>query len=261
MSSDSTPSADDGLRLDGRVVIVTGASSGLGAQIAEGLDRAGASVALVARRADRLEALASRLRDALAVPADLADPAAAEDIVARTTERFGRLDGLVNNAGITNVERAVKETPEAFRRVLDVNLVGPFALSRAAVPALREAGGGSIVNIASIVGLRAMRPLPEAGYAASKAGLLGLTRELATQWARYDIRVNAVAPGGFSTEMTEDSFEGTGWLGEYVKTAVPMQRNGKPGELDSIVRVLLHPSTSYVTGQVIAVDGGQTAAT
>jgi hypothetical protein len=255
-----TDTAEASLRLDGRVVIVTGASSGIGMQLAEALDRAGASLALVARRADRLEALAERFDAALAIPADLGDADAPEAIVEKTVERFGRLDGLVNNAGITNVTPALRETPEEFAHVLQINLVAPFALARATALSMRENGGGSIVNVASIVGLRSMRPLPEAGYAASKSGLLGLTRELATQWARYGIRVNAIAPGAFTTEMTDDSFEETGWLGDYIKDVVPLQRPGRPGELDSIVRVLLHPSTSFVTGQVIAIDGGQSAA-
>jgi NAD(P)-dependent dehydrogenase (short-subunit alcohol dehydrogenase family) len=255
-----TDTSATSLRLDGRVVIVTGASSGIGAQLAEALDRAGASLALVARRADRLQTLAERFDDALAIPADLGDSDAPDAIVEKTVERFGRLDGLVNNAGITNVMPALRETPEEFARVLQINLVAPFALARATALSMRESGGGSIVNVASIVGLRSMRPLPEAGYAASKSGLLGLTRELATQWARYGIRVNAIAPGAFTTEMTDDSFEETGWLGGYIKDVVPLKRPGRPGELDSIVRVLLHPSTSFVTGQVIAIDGGQSAA-
>jgi NAD(P)-dependent dehydrogenase (short-subunit alcohol dehydrogenase family) len=255
-----TDTSATSLRLDGRVVIVTGASSGIGAQLAEALDRAGASLALVARRADRLQTLAERFNDALAITADLGDSDAPDAIVEKTVERFGRLDGLVNNAGITNVMPALRETPEEFARVLQINLVAPFALARATALSMRESGGGSIVNVASIVGLRSMRPLPEAGYAASKSGLLGLTRELATQWARYGIRVNAIAPGAFTTEMTDDSFEETGWLGDYIKDVVPLKRPGRPGELDSIVRVLLHPSTSFVTGQVIAIDGGQSAA-
>jgi NAD(P)-dependent dehydrogenase (short-subunit alcohol dehydrogenase family) len=259
-SQPTTDLTDASLRLDDRVVIVTGASSGIGVQLAKDLDRAGASLALVARRADRLEALADTFRDALAVAADLGDDGAPEAIVAKTVERFGRVDGLVNNAGITNVAPALRETPEEFARVLQINLVAPFALARACAISMRESGGGSIVNVASIVGLRSMRPLPEAGYAASKAGLIGLTRELATQWARYGIRVNAIAPGAFTTEMTDDSFEETGWLGDYIKDVVPLKRPGQPGELDSIVRVLLHSSTSFVTGQVIAIDGGQSAA-
>jgi NAD(P)-dependent dehydrogenase (short-subunit alcohol dehydrogenase family) len=250
----------DPLTLDDQVVIVTGASSGLGAELARSLDAAGARLVLVARRAARLDELAASLRDALPVAADLTDEAAPARVVAAATERFGKVDGLVNNAGITNVTPALREEREDFRHVLEVNVVAPFAMARETVKSMRETGGGSIVNIASVVGLMALMPLPEAGYAASKGGMLALTRELAAQWARYDVRVNAIAPGGFSTEMTGDVWEKHGTLGGYMRDRVPLGRSGQPGELDSIVRVLLHPSTSYVTGQVVAVDGGLTAA-
>jgi NAD(P)-dependent dehydrogenase (short-subunit alcohol dehydrogenase family) len=259
MGAPEVASTLPGLRLDGLAVVVTGASSGFGTQLAEALDAAGASLTLVARRADRIEELAGRLRDALPVVADVGDPETPDRVVSETLARFERLDGLVNNAGITNVQPALRESSEDFRNVLDINLVAPFALSRAAVLAMRERGGGSIVNVASLVGLKAIQPLPEAAYAASKAGLIGLTRELATQWARYKVRVNALAPGGFSTEMTDDTFEASGALGAYVSARVPLGREGRAGELDSLVRMLLHPSSSYLTGQVIAVDGGQTA--
>ncbi|CAB4860217.1 unannotated protein [freshwater metagenome] len=249
----------DGLTLDGRVVIVTGASSGLGVQLARSLDLAGASLMLVARRADRLEELSAELRDAAVHAVDLSDEGAAERVVEAATTRFGRIDGLVNNAGTSNVVPALREDLDDFRRVLDVNLVAPFALAREAVKSMRDTGGGSIVNVASIVGLMALAPLPQAGYVASKGGMIALTRELAVQWARYGVRVNAIAPGGFSSEMTGDVYEDHGTLGGYMRDRVPMKRSGLPGELDSLVRVLLHPSTSYLTGQVIAVDGGMTA--
>lgn len=247
------------LRLDGRVVLVTGASSGLGEQFARALDASGARLALVARREDRLHELCDELADALAVPLDLTERGAPAVAVAATLRQFGRIDGLVNNAGIANVVPALREDPDDFRRVLEVNLVVPFVLAQAVAQSMRGSSGGSIVNVASVVGLRSFRPVPEASYTASKAGLIGLTRELATQWARYGIRVNAIAPGGFRSEMTGDAFDDQGPLGEFVRQTVPMERSGQPGEIDALLRVLLHPSTSYVTGQVIAVDGGQMA--
>jgi NAD(P)-dependent dehydrogenase (short-subunit alcohol dehydrogenase family) len=249
---------DAGLRFDGLGIVVTGASSGLGVELARGLDALGARLVLVARREDRLRALAEELRDAQPVAADLTDAAAVERTAAAAAEQLGRIDGLVNNAGITNVAPALREEVDDFRNVLEVNLVAPFALARAVAHSMRETGGGSIVNVSSVVGLQALPPLPEAGYAASKAGLIGLTRELAVQWARYSIRVNAIAPGGFSSEMTGDVWEPHGRYGPYIAEAVPLGRPGRPGELDAMVQVLLHPSTSYVTGQVIAVDGGLT---
>jgi NAD(P)-dependent dehydrogenase (short-subunit alcohol dehydrogenase family) len=250
---------DPGLDLGGRVVILTGSSSGLGAQFARALSDAGARLVLVARREALLRDLGAQLGDPLLVAADVTDPATPDQVVTATLARFGRIDGLVNNAGITNVTPAMRETVVDFRRVLETNLTAPFAIAQAVAKSMRETGGGSIVNVASVVGLGALAPLPEAGYAASKSGLIGLTRELATQWARYGIRVNALAPGAFSTEMTGEVFEAHGNLGEFIRSRVPLARAGRPGEVDSMLRLLLHPSSSYVTGQVIAVDGGLTA--
>jgi NAD(P)-dependent dehydrogenase (short-subunit alcohol dehydrogenase family) len=247
------------LRLDGSVIVVTGASSGLGEQFARAVARAGAKTVLVARRADRLERLAAELGDALVVATDLTDAGAADMVVTAAAERFGRIDGLVNNAGITNVTRALDELPEDFRNILEVNLIAPFLLAQAAARSMRESGGGAIVNVSSVVGLQALQPLPEAAYAASKGAMISLTRELATQWARYGIRVNSLAPGGFGTEMTGDVYEPHGSLGGMMATRVPFGRSGRPGELDSMLLVLLHPSSSYTTGQVVAIDGGLTA--
>jgi NAD(P)-dependent dehydrogenase (short-subunit alcohol dehydrogenase family) len=250
-----------GPRLDDRVVVLTGASSGLGDQLARALHGAGARLVLAARRKERLDALNGELGgDHEVVACDVASQEDREALVAAAVERFGRIDGLVNNAGVTNIMPALKETLEDFRRVLEVNLVAPFDLARLCAQRMRETGGGAIVNVASIVSVRHLLFVPQASYAASKAGLAGITRELAAQWTRYDIRVNAVAPGAFGSEMTGDEFEETGRLGQLIKVRVPMGRPGRPGELDGMVLALLHPSTSYVTGQVIPVDGGFTAA-
>lgn len=246
--------------LTGRVVIITGASSGLGVEFARALDRAGARLALTARRADRLEALASELTDSLPFPADLTREDEIDGLVSAVQGEFGRIDGLVNNAGITNVVPALQEGLADFRRVLETNLVAPFAASQRVARSMRETEtAGSIVNIGSIVGQQALAALPEASYAASKGGLAALTRELATQWARYGIRVNAIAPGGFSTEMTGDVWEPQGALGGYIDGRVPLRRSGRAGELNSMLLALLDHSTSYMTGQVIAVDGGMSA--
>ena len=244
-------------RLDGKVVVLTGASSGLGEQFARALDASGASVVLAARRRDRLDELASTLERAHVVQCDVAVAGDRADLVAAAVDTFGRIDGLVNNAGITNVAPALRESDDEFRRVLEVNLVAPFALSRDVVRVIREHGGGSIVNIASINALVALPTTPEAGYAASKAGLAGLTRELAAQWARYGVRVNAIGPGAFVSEMTGDHFV-EGPIAEMLKLRIPLGRAGAAGELDGLLTLLLSDESSYLTGQLIAVDGGHT---
>jgi NAD(P)-dependent dehydrogenase (short-subunit alcohol dehydrogenase family) len=245
-------------RLDEAVVVVTGASSGLGEQFARALDAAGAKMVLAARRGDRLDALASELSNVIPVPADLAEESEREKVIAKALEAHGRIDGLVNNAGIGDVTPALCQDIDSFRQVLEVDLVAPLSLSVHAARAMREAGGGSIVNISSICALQALPFVPQAAYTASKAGLSGLTRELASQWAPYEIRVNAIAPGAFTTELTGDSWE-VGIGAEYVDSRVPLRRIGRPGELDSLLLTLLHPESSYLTGQTIAVDGGLTS--
>jgi NAD(P)-dependent dehydrogenase (short-subunit alcohol dehydrogenase family) len=248
------------IRLPGSVVILTGASSGLGAQLAGALSDAGARLTLAARRLDRLEHLAAQLgADVLTVPCDVSRAEDRERVVQATIERYGRIDGLVNNAGITNVAPALREQLDEFRSVADVNLIAPFALSVLAARQMRQSGGGRIVNVASIAGLRALFRIPQASYTASKAGLINLTRELAVQWGRYDIRVNAVAPGQFASEMTQELFA-DGQLPDWVQERIPLGRAGRAGELDGAVLFLLHDASSYITGQTLVVDGGLTAA-
>jgi NAD(P)-dependent dehydrogenase (short-subunit alcohol dehydrogenase family) len=243
-------------RLDGRVVIVTGASSGLGEQLARALGAARATPVLAARREDRLASLRAQLPGADTVTCDVTQAADRERLVETVLERHGRLDGLVNNAGAGATGPALKSSTEAFARVLDLNLTAPFALSCLAATQMRAGGGGSIVNVASIMGLRSIGEIPDAAYVASKAGVIGLTRELASQWGRHGIRVNAVAPGFFASEMTAELGDDPEDFPEFLLARTPLRRGGRAGELDEAVLFLLGAGSSFVTGHVLSVDGG-----
>ena len=247
----------DMFRLDGRVAIVTGASSGLGAVFARALAEAGADVALGARRVDRLtetqQAVEAAGRRALAVRTDVSSPEDCQALVDATMAEFGRVDILVNNAGVGTAAPATRETPEQFRQVIDVNLNGCYWMAQAAGRVMQP--GSSIVNISSVLGLTTAG-LPQAAYAASKAGLIGLTRDLAQQWTgRKGIRVNALAPGFFESEMTDTYPDG--YL-DLAMTRVPAGRKGDPEELAATLVWLVSAAGGYVNGQTIAVDGGMT---
>src|SRR6476620_2211557 len=244
--------------VEGHVVVVTGASSGLGAQLARALAAAGAVPVLAARRADRLAALQEEFPGADTVPWDVTDEDARRRLIDTVMTRHARIDGLVNNAGAGATAPALRTTTETFANVVDLNLVAPFSLSCLAAEQMRagEVGGRSIVNVASVMGLRSIGEIPDAAYVASKAGVIGLTRELASQWGRYGIRVNAVAPGFFASEMTAELGDDPEKFPDFLLKRTPLGRGGRTGELDEAVLYLLGPGSSFVTGHVLSVDGG-----
>ena len=247
----------DAFRLDGKVAVVTGASSGLGVAFAQALAEAGADVALGARRVDRLQETKALVeaagRRAIAVATDVAKPEDARALVEAAVRDLGRVDILVNNAGIGTAVRALVETPDEFRKVIDINLNGAYWMAQAAAAVMQP--GSSIINISSVLGITTAG-LPQAAYSASKAGLNGLTRDLAQQWTgRKGIRVNSIAPGFFASEMTEQY--APGYLDAMIGRVLS-GRTGDPRELAATVVFLAGPGAGYITGQTIPVDGGLT---
>ena len=244
--------------LTGKVAVVTGASSGLGVAFAQAMAEAGADVALGARRADLLEQTLAEVCDStgrrgIAVRTDVASPEDCQRLADAAMSKFGHVDILINNAGVGSAVPATRETPEQFRAVLDINLSGSYWMAQACGRVMLP--GSSIVNISSVLGITTAG-LPQAAYTASKAGLIGLTRDLAQQWTgRKGIRVNAIAPGFFASEMT-DTYQ-PGYL-DQVEGRIVAGRMGESAEVAAVAVFLASDAASYVTGQTLAVDGGVT---
>ncbi len=242
--------------LDGRVAIVTGTSSGLGRRFAEVLDGAGARVVLAARRHQQNLDLAGRLRDALPVACDLRSPADREALVQAATDRFGQIDILINNAGVAYSGPAEDERPEHVQELIDTNLTAVFGLSQLVGRHMLARRSGVIVNLASPSAAVSLDRYGLAGYGATKAGIVALTRELAYQWGGRGVRVNALAPSFFPSATT-------GWLADpdqvaWISANTPLGRPPQPGELDGPLLFLASDASSYITGQTLYVDGGWT---
>jgi len=248
----------DQFNLSGKTALVTGGSRGLGLEIAVALAEAGARVALMARRAQYFEEANAALPGA---PQFLGSVASKDDVtrvVQETTEQLGAPTILVNAAGISWGAAAIDMPVEKMQEVLMVNVVGAFLCAQAVAPAMRAAGWGKIVNIASIAGVVGTPPgvLDAVGYSASKGGLIAMTRDLAAKWGSWGIRVNALAPGFFPTRMTEKVIPR---IQDFVQAWTPLGRLGRMGELAGAALFLASPASDYVTGVTLPVDGGMTA--
>jgi gluconate 5-dehydrogenase len=248
--------------LTGQTALVTGGSRGLGREIAEGLAEAGASLMLLARREQwltpTLEEFGRRGFRCEGMVCDVAEPGQIEPAVAKTLEIYGKIDVLVNNAGVSWGAPAETMTLEKWRMVIDVNLTGAFLFCQAVGRRMIERRAGRIVNIASINALTGglfMTDVPNASYVASKGGLVALTRELAAKWGRYGIRVNAIAPGYFPSRMTERIWDR---VQARLESQIPLGRGGREDELKAVALLLASDASNYITGQTIVVDGGTT---
>ncbi|MBR1651807.1 MAG: SDR family oxidoreductase [Alloprevotella sp.] len=249
--------------LKGQVAIVTGCSGGLGVQMARALANQGCNIVPIARRMEKLEEVAEELRrdfgvEVLPIRCDITKTEMVEEVVRTTMERFGRIDILINNAGTGAVAPAEDITDEQFDNEMQIDLFGTFKMARAvAKHAMIPAGYGRIINIASMYGLVGNKIAPCSPYHAAKGGVVNLSRGLAAEWGKYGITVNTICPGYFWTPLTKATLE-TDWFSEYAKGAIPQERYGKEGELDSATIFLASPASSYVTGIALPVDGGYT---
>ncbi len=250
--------------LTNKIAVVTGASSGLGVQMAHALARQGADLTILARREDRLrqvqqDIIEQHQVEVLVASCDVTKPEQIDKAAAQTKEKYGKVDILVNNAGVAGMGEAEELTLDEWQKALDVNLTGVFLCSQKFGELMIEQEYGKIINIASIFGVRANLAFPVSAYHASKAGVVNFTRALATEWAKYNITVNGIGPGFFKTEMTVD-VEKDPNADAYIKAGCPMNRWGKKGELDGALILLASEASSFITGQTILVDGGWTAA-
>jgi len=256
------PTIHDLFDLTGRVAIVTGGSRGLGQEMAEGLAEAGARLMLCARRDEWLTPAVEEMRGrgftVEGALCDVSKPADVQAVVDKTVEAYGQVDILINNAGVTWGEEPETMPVDKWQKVIDANLTGAFLFAQAAGRDMLKRQWGRIINIASIAGLHSSVTGPHyVGYAASKAGLMGLTRELAATWGRQGIRVNAIAPGFFHSRMADGVID---QVEPHIKAYNPLPRVGAAGELKGVAVFLAADASNYITGQVIVVDGGRTIA-
>lgn len=250
--------------LKGQTAIVTGCSTGLGVQMAKALANQGANIVAVARRVEKIEAVAAEIKkdfgvETLAVRCDITDTQAVEEMVKKVMDTFGRIDILVNNAGTGAVAPAEDITDEQFNNEINIDLFGTFRVSRAvAKAAMIPAKYGRIINIASMYGLVGNKVAPCSPYHAAKGGVVNLTRGLAAEWGKYNITVNAICPGYFYSPLTKETLD-SDFFQQNAQTMIPLSRYGNEGELDSAAIFLAAPSSAYVTGIALPVDGGYTS--
>ncbi len=243
-------------RLDGKIALVTGASSGIGAQTVKLFSSLGAKVIAAARREDRLQDLANQYPDVMAVRCDVGVEADCKNLVDTIINEYGKIDILINNAGISDPIPALEEDLDLFKRVIQIDLISCFHLAQLCAQHMEtQESGGAIVNVASIHGFVGSSPNNQPGYTAAKGGLINLTRELALEWARHGIRVNAIAPGYITTELTDEMIAGESGR-KWIERNTPMRRPGEVTELDGTMLLLASDAGSYITGETIAIDGG-----
>ena len=243
-------------RLDGKIALVTGASSGIGAQTVKLFSSLGAKVIAAARREDRLQDLANQYPNVMAVKCDVGVESDCKNVVDTVINEFGKIDILINNAGISDPIPALEEDLDQFKRVIQIDLISCFHLAQLCAQHMEtQETGGAIVNVASIHGFVGSSPNNQPGYTAAKGGLINLTRELALEWARHGIRVNAIAPGYISTELTDEMIAGESGR-KWIERNTPMRRPGEVNELDGAMLLLASDAGSYITGETIAIDGG-----
>ena len=243
-------------RLDGKIALVTGASSGIGAQTVKLFSSLGAKVIAAARREDRLHDLANQYPNVMAVKCDVGVEADCKNLVDTVINEYDKIDILINNAGISDPIPALEEDLDQFKRVIQIDLISCFHLAQLCAQHMEtQESGGAIVNVASIHGFVGSSPNNQPGYTAAKGGLINLTRELALEWARHGIRVNAIAPGYISTELTDEMIAGESGR-KWIERNTPMRRPGEVTELDGAMLLLASDAGSYITGETIAIDGG-----